>query len=60
MLKEASTKLTGESLVPGKKLFFEKYSHEGMSSGYISTDFWIDEAVPLLKKRLDDLTENDN
>jgi hypothetical protein len=32
-------------------IFVERYSHGGMSSGYVCTDFWRKEGLPLLRGR---------
>ena len=44
--------LTGEELLHGKEFQVARYRFGGMSSGVISADFWIEEAIPLLRHRL--------
>jgi hypothetical protein len=47
-LTHSFEKLTGQTLSPGKEFFLEKLSHGGMSSGYVSCDFWLQRGFPLL------------
>lgn len=51
LFEEAFLRLTGESLSPGKEIFIERYSFGGMSSGYVSSDFWLEEVLPMLRRR---------
>lgn len=46
---------TGEFPVRGKHYFVKDFSknHIGMSTGYLSANFWLDEAIPLLVRRLE-------
>lgn len=44
---------TGDKLTKECQLYVEKYSHRGMSSGLVSGSFWIEQAIPLLLKRLE-------
>ena len=46
-------KTTGEKLTKECQVYVEKYSHGGMSSGLVSGSFWIEQAIPLLLKRLE-------
>lgn len=43
--------LTGHPISHPDAFFVERYSHGGMSSGYICPEFWRDRAVPLLLSR---------
>ena len=47
--------LTGELPEPGKHYYVEQFAktHVGMSTGWISGDFWRTTAIPLLMERLD-------
>lgn len=49
------TELTGERPVPGKQYYVEQFAktHVGMSTGWLSGDFWMDTAIPLLMERLE-------
>ena len=52
LLRQLFQQLTGTSLARDLKPFFvEKYSHRGMSSGYISPQFWAEQAIPMLLAR---------
>ena len=42
------TELLGEPLEKGKDIHVRRYESHGTSSGYISSDFWIDKAIPRL------------
>lgn len=44
--------LVGESPLPGSRPFIARYEGGGMSSGYISADFWLEVGFPLLKSRI--------
>ncbi len=48
---EAYRALIGEPLIPGKKIFIEKYSFGGMSSGHIDSSFWLRRGLPILRER---------
>ena len=52
MRKEVFEKLTGAPLTRECHMFLSKYAHDGMSSGQICGEFWIDKALPLLLDRL--------
>ena len=43
--------LTGHPISTGSHIFIQRFSHGGMSSGYISPDFWRNKAIPLLLAR---------
>lgn len=38
----------GEPLRYDSKVFVERFAHGGMSSGYVSGEFWICSGIPLL------------
>ena len=44
--------LTGYAISHAEPFYVEKYSHGGMSSGYVDPKFWRETAVPLLQSRL--------
>lgn len=48
MFKES----TGEALVPGLELRIPRFESEGMSSGGVSADYWIDTAIPFMEEQL--------
>lgn len=43
--------LTGHPISEAEAFFIERYGHGGMSSGYISPEFWRERAMPLLLSR---------
>ena len=47
--------LTGELPEPGKHYYVDQFAktHVGMSTGWISGDFWQATAIPLLMERLE-------
>ena len=47
--------LTGEPPKPGKHYYVDQFAktHVGMSTGWISGDFWQATAIPLLMERLE-------
>lgn len=47
--------LTGELPAPGEHYYVEQFAktHVGMSTGWLSGDFWRDTAIPLLMERLE-------
>ena len=47
--------LTGELPAPGKHYYVDQFAktHVGMSTGWISGDFWQATAIPLLMDRLE-------
>ena len=55
LLKEAIKFLTKEEITEGYDFFVSKYSQGGMPSGYISSDFWLNKAFPLLENRFNQL-----
>lgn len=52
VIEEAFEQLTGFPLSHANPIYVERYSHGGMSSGYVNPKFWRETAVPLLKGRL--------
>lgn len=51
LLQQTYEELTGHSTDYEEPFFVERFSHGGMSSGYISPEFWVHKAFPLLKAR---------
>jgi hypothetical protein len=51
LLEKIYQQLTGTSLANRDPVFVEKFSHGGMSSGYVSPQFWVEQAIPLLRTR---------
>lgn len=43
--------LVGEELKPDKFIYLQRLNKGGMSAGKVSTDFWIENAFPLLIER---------
>lgn len=43
--------LVGVPLSQMEPVFVERYSHGGISSGYVSPKFWQERAIPLLVER---------
>ncbi len=50
-LNKCFEKVTGYNIEKGKNFYVEKYNLGGMSSGMVSSDFWIEEGFPLLTQR---------
>jgi hypothetical protein len=46
LLHEQFQKLTGEPAQLGRNIFVAKYDTGGMSSGIVSSDFWLDKGFP--------------
>ena len=51
LVEAAFETLTGHSIVGDEHFFVERFSHGGMSSGYISPKFWRETVMPLLHAR---------
>jgi hypothetical protein len=54
LLEQTYQQLTGTPLNSPDPIFVERYSHGGMSSGYVSPQFWAEKAIPLLRARYRD------
>jgi hypothetical protein len=52
IIEAAFEELTGFPISHAEPIYVEKYSHGGMSSGYVQPEFWRETAVPLLRSRL--------
>jgi ADP-ribosylglycohydrolase len=51
LLERTFERLAGAPLSGNTPFFVEKYAHGGMSSGYVSREFWRETALPLLRSR---------
>jgi hypothetical protein len=51
LLEQTYAQLTGVPLSSLDPVFVERLSHGGMSSGYVSPQFWAETAIPLLRAR---------
>ncbi len=51
LLEQTYAQLTGAAHTDQNPMFVERYSHGGMSSGYVSPQFWAEKAFPLLRER---------
>ena len=51
LIAQIFQQLTGTSLAQREPVFIQKYSHGGMSSGYISPTFWAEQVIPFLLRR---------
>jgi hypothetical protein len=51
---QAYQQLTGTPLTNRDPTFVERHGHGGMSSGYVSPQFWAEEAIPMLLARYRD------
>ena len=51
LVEQTYKQLTGVPLANQESIFIERYSHGGMSSGYVSPQFWIEKVLPLLQAR---------
>lgn len=51
LIKQSYEKLTGTPLTTRNNVFVERFNQGGMSSGYVSAQFWIEKAIPMLHKR---------
>jgi hypothetical protein len=54
LLEQTYQHLTGMPLSHQEPFFIERFSHGGMSSGYVSPQFWAEIAIPLLRARYRD------
>ncbi|MEZ4828789.1 MAG: hypothetical protein R3C61_21260 [Bacteroidia bacterium] len=48
---EVFEQLTGVSAYSGKNILIDRFPSGGMSGGMVSTPFWRDTALPLLRER---------
>lgn len=51
IIETAFQNLTGYPISYDDSIGLKKYSHGGMSSGFVDPEFWRDKVIPLLKKR---------
>ena len=54
-VREAFKTLTGSYPEEGKHYFVKSFAaiHKGMSTGFLSGDFWLKQAIPLLIERME-------
>lgn len=48
---EAYEAITGHRLEEREQFVVERFKHGGMSSGYVSPEYWVEEGIPLLLRR---------
>jgi len=51
LLEQTYEQLTGRSIKAQGHVHVERYSHGGMSSGFIAAEFWAETGFPLLQAR---------
>lgn len=52
IIKEEFLKVTGHDLRGDESYYVEEFAHGGMSSGIVTTEFWLNAAIPELIHRL--------
>jgi hypothetical protein len=52
-IEKAFLLIAGKHISSSEHFFVDRFAHGGMSSGYISPEFWRDRAMPLIKKRFE-------
>lgn len=57
VIKEQFREKSGAELTEEERVFVAEFSKGGMSSGYLSGDFWLNTAIPLLCDRFDKAEE---
>jgi len=50
-LRESFKKLTGEKVEKGHQIYVKRFNIDGMSGGFVSCNFWLEEGFPLIVKR---------
>ena len=53
IVRRAFMEITGHSFDETENFFVEHLAHGGMSSGYVSPEFWKEKGLPLLLERFD-------
>ncbi len=56
IIEKSFIELTAHPITYGDSIYLEKYSHGGMSSGYIDPRFWKLTVIPLVVKRYEEYT----
>lgn len=51
LLEQTYQQLTGAPLSHRDPVYVERYNHGGMSGGFVSPQFWVETAIPLLCAR---------
>jgi hypothetical protein len=54
LLEQTYQQLTGAPLTNPEPIFVERYSHGGISSGYVASQYWAETVIPLLRARYRD------
>lgn len=54
-IKQQFKKMSGTELTTDAITCVQEFAHGGMSSGFLSGDFWLNKAIPLLQNRFDEL-----
>ena len=54
VIEEVYMELTGRPMSQQKPFYVPRLNHGGMSGGVVSPSFWLERALPLLRKRLED------
>jgi hypothetical protein len=49
LLHRAYEDITGRKLAPDQRFLIERFNSNGVSSGHISSDFWITDGFPRIK-----------
>lgn len=57
MVEAAFLVLTAHPITTRDAIFVARYAHGGMSSGYLSPDFWTQTGIPLIIQRFSDYQE---
>jgi hypothetical protein len=55
LIKATFESLTGHTISESEIFFIERFSHGGMSSGFVSPEFWMDKIIPMMRERFDTL-----
>ena len=53
LIEAAFESLTGHSINESDTFYVERFAHGGMSSGYISPEFWREKVMPMICERFD-------
>lgn len=51
LIESTFEQLTGSELSSTNDIHIERYSHGGMSSGYVCLEFWREKALPMFRER---------
>ena len=56
-LKQQFKEQSGIELTEDAMPYVQKFANGGMSSGFLSGDFWLNSVIPMLLKRFDESTD---